>query len=70
MGTRKLYYEDCHLSVFPARVLACVKSEKGYLITLDQTAFYPEGGGQPCDLGTLGGVQKNMKQQLKCLLAL
>ena len=56
MGTRKLYYEDCHLSVFPARVLACVKSEKGYLITLDQTAFYPEGGGQPCDLGTLGGV--------------
>ena len=56
MGTRKLYYEDCHLSVFPARVLACVKSEKGYLITLNQTAFYPEGGGQPCDLGTLGGV--------------
>ena len=56
MGTRKLYYEDCHLSVFPARVLVCVKSEKGYLITLDQTAFYPEGGGQPCDLGTLGGV--------------
>ena len=56
MGTRKLYYEDCHLSVFKAQVQDCVKSEKGYLITLDQTAFYPEGGGQPCDLGTLGGV--------------
>ncbi len=54
--TRKLYYENCHLSRFSARVTGCTESEKGYLVTLDQTAFYPEGGGQPCDLGTLGGV--------------
>lgn len=54
--TRKLYYEDCHLSRFTARVTGCTETENGYQVTLDQTAFYPEGGGQPCDLGTLGGV--------------
>lgn len=57
MKLRKLYYEDCHLSCFTAQVLSCEKTEKGYLITLDQTAFYPEGGGQASDTGTLGGVQ-------------
>lgn len=57
MQTRKLYYEDCHLNIFSARVLTCQTSEKGYLVTLDITAFYPEGGGQACDLGTLDGVQ-------------
>ena len=55
--TRKLYYEDCHLCRFQAQVTGCEKSEKGYEILLDATAFYPEGGGQACDLGTLGGVR-------------
>ncbi|MBR4291720.1 MAG: alanyl-tRNA editing protein [Oscillospiraceae bacterium] len=54
--TRKLYYEDCHLSRFYAAVEACEKCEKGYEIRLDATAFYPEGGGQACDLGTLDGA--------------
>ncbi|MBE6942786.1 MAG: alanyl-tRNA editing protein [Ruminococcaceae bacterium] len=54
---RKLYYEDSHIRHFSARVTGCEESEKGYLITLDATAFYPEGGGQACDLGTLGGVR-------------
>ena len=56
METRKLYYEDCHLDRFTARVTGCEKSKNGYEVTLDATAFYPEGGGQACDLGTLGGV--------------
>ncbi len=54
--TRKLYYEDCHLAVFSAAVTGCEPCEKGFEVTLDATAFYPEGGGQACDLGTLGGV--------------
>ena len=54
---RKLYYEDSHIRNFTARVTGCEETEKGYLITLDATAFYPEGGGQACDLGTLGGVR-------------
>ena len=57
MQLRKLYYEDSHLRTFSARVLSCVPEKKGWEITLDQTAFYPEGGGQGCDLGTLGSVR-------------
>jgi len=54
--TRKLYYEDCNLRSFSAQVLACVQQEKGWDIILDATAFYPEGGGQACDTGTLDAV--------------
>ena len=54
---RKLYYEDSHIRNFTATVTGCEESEKGYLVTLDATAFYPEGGGQACDLGTLGSAQ-------------
>ena len=57
METRKLYYEDCHLTSFAARVLSCQETDKGWQIVLNATAFYPEGGGQACDLGTLGGVR-------------
>ncbi len=54
---KKLFYEDCHLTEFTATVTGCEKCDKGYLVTLDATAFYPEGGGQACDTGTLGGVK-------------
>ena len=55
--TEKLYYADSHLRQFTAAVLSCEPAEKGWEVTLSATAFYPEGGGQACDLGTLGGVQ-------------
>lgn len=53
METEKLFYEDCHQKTFTATVLSCEKTDKGYAVVLDQTAFYPEGGGQACDLGSL-----------------
>ncbi len=57
METRKLYYEDCHMREFTATVTGCAQTPKGWAVTLDATAFYPEGGGQACDLGTLGPVR-------------
>ena len=57
MNTRKLFYEDCHLSAFTARVLECTPAEGGFQVVLDATAFYPEGGGQACDVGILGGAR-------------
>lgn len=57
MEVRKLYYEDSHLKEFTAGVTSCTRQEKGWLVTLDATAFYPEGGGQACDLGTLADAQ-------------
>ena len=56
METEKLYYQDPYLTTFTARVLTCEPAKTGFLVTLDRTAFYPEGGGQPADHGTLGGV--------------
>ncbi len=53
METRKLYYEDCDVRTFSAQVVRCEKRERFWAVTLDATAFYPEGGGQACDLGTL-----------------
>lgn len=52
--TRKLYYEDPHMRSFRATVTGCTEGAQGWEITLDATAFYPEGGGQAADIGTLG----------------
>lgn len=54
MITEKLYYKDVYMQEFTAEVLDCREGKKGYLAVLDATAFYPEGGGQPYDTGTLG----------------
>ena len=56
MTTEKIYYTDCHVSIFEARVLDCQASEGGFAVILDRTAFYPLGGGQAADTGILGGV--------------
>lgn len=54
--TEKLFYADAHMRKFTARVLSCEERGKLYAVTLDRTAFFPEGGGQGGDVGTLGGV--------------
>ena len=56
METEKLYYADPFLKDFTATVLSCEAGKDGYLVTLDRTAFYPEGGGQPADHGTMNGL--------------
>ena len=54
MDTEKLYDRDAFLKEFDAVVTDCRPGkEDTYLVTLDRTAFYPEGGGQPADRGTL-----------------
>lgn len=57
METKELYYDNPFLRRFAAVVTSCEEAKGGWAVTLDQTAFYPEGGGQPYDTGTLGGAQ-------------
>src|SRR5437763_16126947 len=52
--TERLYYTDPYLRDFHAHVVD--RSDDGRTVYLDRTAFYPTSGGQPYDLGTLGGV--------------
>ena len=54
MQTEKLYEQDATLRVFEATVLACEPYGARFRVALDRTAFFPEGGGQPADQGTLG----------------
>ena len=56
-ATVKLYELDSELYEFEARVIACEKREGGYAIELNRTAFFPEGGGQYADPGTLAGLK-------------
>jgi alanyl-tRNA synthetase len=53
--TERLYYKDSYLREFPARVIEI--SDDGRRVLLDRTAFYPTSGGQPFDVGTLGGIE-------------
>lgn len=53
MKTERLYYQDAFMKEFAAVVQEAQKTEEGWRIRLDRTAFYPEGGGQPADHGFL-----------------
>ena len=57
METEKLYYANPFLTEFTAVIQSCEAGKNGFLVTLDRTAFYPEGGGQPADHGTLGDAR-------------
>ena len=53
----ELFYKRPYDTEFDAVVVSCTKTKKGYAVVLDDTLFYPEGGGQLCDLGTLNGIE-------------
>ena len=57
MDTVKLYYENAYTQDFTAMVQSCEAVKNGFAVTLDRNAFYPEGGGQPADHGTLGDAR-------------
>ena len=48
-ATAKLYETDPYVQTFTATVLVCTPAGEQFAVQLDRTAFYPEGGGQPCD---------------------
>lgn len=56
MATERLYYEDQYARTFSSRVVSCAREGDAWLVTLERTAFYPEGGGQPGDRGALGAA--------------
>ena len=55
--TKRLYYQDSYLKTFAAKRLSSFPQNDGFAVILDQTAFYPTSGGQPNDLGKLGGQE-------------
>lgn len=54
--TEKIFYEDCYCQAFESRVLEAKKIDEENWIRLEETAFYPESGGQPSDQGTLNQI--------------
>jgi alanyl-tRNA synthetase len=61
--TEKLYYDDQERTEFEAVVLDVFEREEGFDVVLDQTMFYPEGGGQPADRGTLASEERTVEVQ-------
>ncbi len=54
--TVKLYENDSYIKEFTATVTSCEEKDGNFLITLDKTAFFPEGGGQAPDKGSINGI--------------
>lgn len=57
--TLKIYDQDSHVTSCSAVVLSCeyCSDKQTYAVILDQTVFFPEGGGQFCDLGSINDVE-------------
>lgn len=57
MMSKKLFYEDAYLNEWTTEIQCIQEKGEDYIITLDKTYFYPEGGGQPSDSGTINGIK-------------
>ena len=57
MQTIKLYESDAYLKEFDSEVISCTANGKFFDVVLDKTAFFPEGGGQQADKGTINGIK-------------
>lgn len=53
---KKLYYENVYQKHFQTNVVAVLEKDKHFHVELDETAFYPGGGGQPCDIGFIDNL--------------
>lgn len=54
---QEYYYRHPYIKELDTVVLCCHACKDGYELVLKDTIFYPEGGGQPCDKGTIQGVE-------------
>jgi alanyl-tRNA synthetase len=54
--TKRLYFENPYQVEFEAQVVRKITYEQKPALILDQTCFYPESGGQPCDKGKIDGI--------------
>lgn len=61
--TERLYYADSRMKSFQARVTSCEALDGGYAVTLDRSAFFPEGGGQAGDSGVIGPARVSDTQE-------
>lgn len=52
-----LFYEDSYINSFKAKVIDCIIDNNKIKLVLSNTAFYPEGGGQPSDIGTINDAK-------------
>ncbi|MFT8322178.1 MAG: DHHA1 domain-containing protein [Bacillus sp. (in: firmicutes)] len=55
--SEKIYYNSPYTKKWSTKITELWEDEEKIYVTLEKTNFYPEGGGQPCDKGTIEGIK-------------